>query len=401
MSTDVTLGSWANAFKAQVECNTNGGAAGLLSAGCFEMVFPASASKGNTQIVEIEANCPASWNPSDAHYTSFLGMNVNGTTAGEFDDHCMLMDVQGLSAGSGHLLSAASNTLRIKVGSDNKYLVLSSEENSLTMTSSGTLTLSKAINGDGTAIDFTGVVTSLDDGRDSNYIRFGKYNGGSTRAPIAIAALNQTFAPIQMHFDIQGTSGSGGSFRPFWIWTKINTADQTNTSVYGIMHYLEVQKNCTDLYAAFHQIVFNAASGTQTARQVNTIHGALNIAASTTVNMDQSASHGMCGVLGSLTGAGATSSGDRAYALSGIVDPTCTYATAAINAWVDGTAQAVHYDYIAPGATVTNGWLDLLDNAGSTAVTTSSAVDNVGTKGWIKIVVNGVTRYIALGDGVS
>ena len=248
-------------------------------------------------------------------------------------------------------------------------------------------------------IDFTGVTVTQAANRDNSYITIGHY--GSSRVPIEIATLTYTFAPIQMHFDIAGTGGSGGSFRPIWCWTKIDTADQANTSVYGFMHYLEVQKTCTDLYGAFHQIVFNAASGTQSVRQVDTIHGAIEIGSGTTVNMDESASHGMCGVLGSLTGAGATTGSDRAYAVSGIVSPTCTYATAAMNAWVDGTAGAVHYDYIAPTATVTNGWLNLLDNTGATGTTTSSAVNNVGTKGWIRVMVNGATRYIALGDGVS
>lgn len=38
---------------------------------------------------------------------------------------------------------------------------------------------------------------------------------------------------------------------------------------------------------------------------------------------------------------------------------------------------------------------------GSPAQSSSSAVNNVGTKGWIKVLIGSATRYIALGDGVS
>jgi len=45
-------------------------------------------------------------------------------------------------------------------------------------------------------------------------------------------------------------------------------------------------------------------------------------------------------------------------------------------------------------------FLDITDD-GTPAQSTSSAVNNVGTKGWIKLLVGTATRYIALGDGVS
>ena len=133
METDVTLGAWANALKAQVDCKDDGGAAGLLSTICAEMIFPASASKGNTQILELEAVCPASWDPSDAHYTSFIGFNASGATVGEMDDHGFLFDIQGLTADTGHLIGVnteAKTTLdfanwkliKIKIGTDTHYI---------------------------------------------------------------------------------------------------------------------------------------------------------------------------------------------------------------------------------------------------------------------------------------
>lgn len=109
MSTDVVLGGWANAFKAQVECNTDGLATGILSAGCFEIVMPAANKSGLNYTVaplEVEINCPASSVPTSntafmffnfgndstaitSHNTNdywfIMGSNVNDTASGMFD----------------------------------------------------------------------------------------------------------------------------------------------------------------------------------------------------------------------------------------------------------------------------------------------------------------------------
>ena len=79
MSTNVILGGWANAFKGQVECNTNGRCTGLLSAVCAELVLPASnvsAVSGNYAPVESELNCPT--NHVSSAYTAFMFMGTGG-----------------------------------------------------------------------------------------------------------------------------------------------------------------------------------------------------------------------------------------------------------------------------------------------------------------------------------
>lgn len=45
--------------------------------------------------------------------------------------------------------------------------------------------------------------------------------------------------------------------------------------------------------------------------------------------------------------------------------------------------------------------LEIADDIGQPAQSTSSSVTNVGSKGWIKVKVGTVERYIALGDGVT
>lgn len=78
---NVVLGGWANALKAQVECNTSGRASGLLSAFCAEMVLPASDVSGlggHYAPLEVEFTAPASCTPSTN--TSFIYMNIGGNS---------------------------------------------------------------------------------------------------------------------------------------------------------------------------------------------------------------------------------------------------------------------------------------------------------------------------------
>ncbi len=125
MSTDVALGSWANAFKAQVECNTNGRASGLLSAGCFELVLPASDVSGlggNYAPVESELNCPASHVSSP--YTAFMFMSTGGdaTAITAWNAVGALFTINGLTAATSatnvfHTTGAVSAThgLRVRI----------------------------------------------------------------------------------------------------------------------------------------------------------------------------------------------------------------------------------------------------------------------------------------------
>ncbi|MDD4984186.1 MAG: hypothetical protein PHQ43_00155 [Dehalococcoidales bacterium] len=125
MSTDVALGSYANAFKAQVECNTNGRASGLLSAGCFELVLPASDVSGlggNYAPVESELNCPASHVSSP--YTAFMFMSTGGdaTAITAWNAVGALFTINGLTAATSatnvfHTTGSVSAThgLRVRI----------------------------------------------------------------------------------------------------------------------------------------------------------------------------------------------------------------------------------------------------------------------------------------------
>lgn len=129
--TDVVLGGWANAAKAHMDFQDNGAVTGLGSAFVAEMTMPGSTpSGGNYGVYEAELNCPASFDAGSIVALSFLHLSAQGATVGEFDDHGFLMNVQGVSAGDGHLLqtgdtlATVAGSLRIKVGSTTYYLPL-------------------------------------------------------------------------------------------------------------------------------------------------------------------------------------------------------------------------------------------------------------------------------------
>jgi hypothetical protein len=132
MKTNVALGGWANALKAEVDFQTNGAVTGLGSAFVAEMTMPGSAiSTGNYAPLELELNLPASFASAGVGTpVSFIHMSAQGATIGEFDEHGYLMSIQGLTAGSGELFQTGNTfatpvaTLKVLVGAVEYYLPL-------------------------------------------------------------------------------------------------------------------------------------------------------------------------------------------------------------------------------------------------------------------------------------
>lgn len=127
METNVALGAWANAFKADVDFKTAGGVTGLGSALVAEMTLAGGAmSAGTYGVVEMELNCPESW--SGTVPVSFLYASVQGDTTDNFDDNGYLLSLQGVTIGSGHLVQentagAATHAIKIKINSTDYYLM--------------------------------------------------------------------------------------------------------------------------------------------------------------------------------------------------------------------------------------------------------------------------------------
>ena len=127
MSTNYALGGWANALKAQVECNTNGRATGLLSAFCGEIVLPASDVSGlggTYAALEAEINCAASCTPS--HRTSFIYFGTGGDSSAitAYQDAGCFFELVGIGTPSSatnvfHSTGAVSATHGLRCRIDN------------------------------------------------------------------------------------------------------------------------------------------------------------------------------------------------------------------------------------------------------------------------------------------
>ena len=130
METNVALGGWANAFKASVDCKTNGRATGLLSVVCAEMVFPASTiGAGTTAIYEAEIVMPANFVGSGQPISVFY-IATSGSKKTEFDDNGLLFDISGVASGSSSfwydkgsgLTGTMGEYLKIKTPGGTRYL---------------------------------------------------------------------------------------------------------------------------------------------------------------------------------------------------------------------------------------------------------------------------------------
>ena len=99
MTTNVALGSFSNALKAEVTYGASGRTTGLGSAFVAEMTLSAGTSSGTYAPVEIELN--AATGSSTGTATSLIYASVNDTGANTVvNANATLLSLQGLTAGS-------------------------------------------------------------------------------------------------------------------------------------------------------------------------------------------------------------------------------------------------------------------------------------------------------------
>jgi len=138
MSTNVALGSFSNALKAEVTYGASGRTTGLGSAFVAEMTLSAGTSSGTYAPIEIELNMGTSGSTGTS--TSLIYASVNGTAATTFDDNGFIMTLAGLTAGAADAFATPGATfaatatgtalgganlraLKIKVGSTTYYVL--------------------------------------------------------------------------------------------------------------------------------------------------------------------------------------------------------------------------------------------------------------------------------------
>jgi hypothetical protein len=137
MDTNVALGSFSNALKAQVTYGASGRTTGLGSAFVAEMTLSAGTSAGTYAPVEIELNMGAS--ASTGTTSSLLFASVNGESADRatFDSNGFIMNIAGLTTGAAKAFGTPGATfvaanaaigganargLKVKIGTATFYL---------------------------------------------------------------------------------------------------------------------------------------------------------------------------------------------------------------------------------------------------------------------------------------
>jgi len=234
MTTDVKLGGWANAFKAQVNCSDNGGSSGQMSVACLEMVFPGSKGDGRYSLLELEANCPGSWVGEADNYPTYISCHQGGTTVANWDTVGNLFIISGYTAAQNKFIY--QDTIRMKLGLTNMWIPLSSVQGTYTTAYPIVSTYSAA-----TALDINSSMATAHNVVDITVTDATSLDAGRGRA-------------LYLKYTVSGTKTDAFAVRTAAIDTYIsnncpevtgldmymgNIDDKTMGNVFGIAMYCE------------------------------------------------------------------------------------------------------------------------------------------------------------------
>lgn len=136
LTTNVALGGWSNALKAQVTYGASGRTTGLGSAFVAEMTMSAGTSSGTYAPIEIELNMGASGVTGTA--TSLIYASVNDAASTTFDTSGYLLNLAGVATAAedkmwaAHTLSninEVTHGVRIKTPDGDFYLLAATAAN--------------------------------------------------------------------------------------------------------------------------------------------------------------------------------------------------------------------------------------------------------------------------------
>lgn len=137
--TNAALTSNFMGLKSYAEFGDSGSVTGLAAGLCAEIKTPdADLGGGNFYPLELEyvAGGTSTASAANAGRVGWMYMNNTGDADGDFDDNGVLFDVEGLTAGNGHLYSTEASaatgdaTLKIKINGTIKYLLVSDDDGS-------------------------------------------------------------------------------------------------------------------------------------------------------------------------------------------------------------------------------------------------------------------------------
>lgn len=129
MTTNVALGSFSNALKAEVTYGASGRTTGLGSAFVAEMTLSAGTSSGTYAPVEIELNLGTGASTGTA--SSLMYASVNGAGKAAMDDNGYVLNLAGVTAGTNKLfanngdiaLAEITYGLKVKIAGADYYLL--------------------------------------------------------------------------------------------------------------------------------------------------------------------------------------------------------------------------------------------------------------------------------------
>jgi hypothetical protein len=132
LDTNVALGDWANALKAQTEFGASGSVTGLGSAFVAELTLSAGTTSGTYAPLELELNLGTG--AATGTRTSFVYGSVNGASAGVFNNQGYILNLQGLVAGETRAFrngltaatvnAATTAALRVRIGGADYFIPL-------------------------------------------------------------------------------------------------------------------------------------------------------------------------------------------------------------------------------------------------------------------------------------
>jgi hypothetical protein len=126
MTTNVALGSFSNALKAEVTYGASGRTTGLGSAFVAEMTLSAGTSAGTYAPLELELNLPTG--ASTGTLTSFIHASMQGAAVATMDTNGRFINLVGVTSGAGKMwktgttLGTAAGALRCRIAGTDYWL---------------------------------------------------------------------------------------------------------------------------------------------------------------------------------------------------------------------------------------------------------------------------------------
>jgi len=254
-------GDWINAIVGRIDYGDDGDARGGMAAAiCAEMNMPAKSYAsigGPCYSLDCEFNCPTGFVAGDrvTYPIAFINFGLWGGAKAQFDDEGYIFHTDGLTAGSGNVLSANGRTLRVNIEGADKYLCLSDTEDDF-----GAMALDTMIINTGRIATGTLAGTAVDLGATYAY--------GSG---------------MYLRYNITDWTGIGSSFYGAWIRAQTG-ASASGKTLFGLETYATAEHTCGQLignstfaylkgagtktvgpvYGATIELTFDASQGTQT-----------------------------------------------------------------------------------------------------------------------------------------